>query len=518
MASGVVETSLGRIRGRESQGVRTFLGVPYADSTAGPARFRPPRPHPRWTGVRDATEFGQTCPQPPLSGLLDARPSVISMLPLFGVPTSVENQGEQCLVLNIWTSCADADAPRPVLVWLHGGANFGAGDWPRFNGSALARDGGLVVVTLNHRVGILGHLDLSWTGVPGYEHSGNAGILDLRMALGWLRDNVAAFGGDPGNITVAGGSRGASRLATLLATGGEPPFHKAIMVSPPPPRSTCPASPQEAARGVLDRLGIPADRPDLLARASVKQLLDVNDELERAQRWYRFQPVVDGAPVEARAYADLAAGVAPTMPLLIGSALNETTRVLDADPGDWDDCDDTELAERCSRLARCDVSALVQEYRRLRPDNPARKIAVTVTTDAMYRFPALALASARNNTATAPAYAYIFTGGTGSHGEDVLYFFHNLERAALVTDNEVNQRLADEASGAWITFCRQGRPTVPGVDDWPPHHDSGRLTLLFGNPTRVASNPFAAGRARWEENPSQDWAPVFTGRRPEPTR
>ncbi len=501
----VVETGSGRVRGLPLEGAYAFLGVPYAASTAGERRFRPPRPHPGWAGVRETTGYGPTSPQRPLTEALGARPAVVSLLPLFGIPTSVSGQGEDCLVLNVWTPGAHPQARRPVLVWLHGGTDFGAGDWPRFDGTALAREGGLVVVTVNHRLGILGHLDLSWTGVPRYARSGRAGLLDLRAALDWLRDNVESFGGDPANITLAGGSRGASRVAALLAaTAPAPPFRRAILTSPPPARPAAAVPPEEAARIVLRHLGIPAGRPDLLAGLPVDRLLDAQAVLRAAHR-YAFQPSAEGGPVEQHCYAELAAGAAPQVPVMIGSALNETTRGIDADPASWEGLGDLELARRCSRIARCDVTALIEEYRRERPRDPARKVAVAVTTDAMYRFPALALASARSTAASAPTYAYVFAGGTGSHGEDVLFFFDNLRCAALVSRNPANAALARAASAAWITFCHSGEPEIPTVGRWPAYTDSHRDVLLFGHPTRAVAAPFAARRAAWAGSRTPSW-------------
>ncbi|MFB7678393.1 carboxylesterase/lipase family protein [Kitasatospora purpeofusca] len=493
----VVETGSGRVRGVAADGVVAFLGVPYAAGTGGGARFRPPRPHPGWAGVREADSYGPACPQRPLAEAFGARPAVVPLLPLFGIPAEAGAQREDCLVLNIWTPGVRPPAARPVLVWLHGGTDFGAGDWPRFDGAALARAGGLVVVTVNHRLGVLGHLDLSWTGRPEYAASGRAGLLDLRAALAWLRDNVAAFGGDPANLTLAGGSRGASRVAALLSGGApEPPFRRAVLSSPPPPRPAAARTPAEAAGAVLRLLGVPADRPELLAARPVGELLDAQAVLRDRDR-FAFQPSADGGPVEERCYAELAAGAAPGVPLLIGSALHETTRTIDADRASWEGLSEAGFARRCSRIARQDVSGLIAEYRRERPRDPARRIAVAVTTDALYRFPALDLASARSANATAPTYAYVFAGGTGSHGEDVLFFFDNLRHAALVSRNPANAALARAASTAWITYCHDGRPEVPGVGPWPAYTEDLRETLVLGTPTRSVADPFAARRAAW---------------------
>ncbi|MEV4924846.1 carboxylesterase family protein [Streptomyces roseoverticillatus] len=165
-----------------------------------------------------------------------------------------------------------------------------------------------------------------------------------------------------------------------------------------------------------------------------------------------------------------------------------------ADPAAWEELGDAELADRCSRIARRDVTELIARYRRKRPRDPARRIAVAVTTDALYRFPAIDLAAARGTAAAAPTYAYVFAGGTGSHGEDVLFFFDNLQHAALVSLHPANSVLAQAASTAWISFCHTGEPEVPGVGPWPACTGAGRETLLFGHPPRVAADPFAARR------------------------
>lgn len=521
----VAETSAGRVRGMFADRVHAFLGVPYAATTTGRSRFRPPRPHPGWAGVREATSYGPASPQRPLTEALGARTAVTSLLPLFGIPTEVRHQGEDCLVLNLWTAGLDPRARRPVLLWLHGGTDFGAGDWPRFDGAALAREGGLVVVTVNHRLGLFGHLDLGWTGVPEYAESGRSGLLDLRAALDWVRLNAESFGGDPTNITLAGCSRGASRIAALLSlTGPEPPFQRVILVSPPPMhRTTAALSAREASRSALSHLGLPTTRPGLpglpglLADVPVHLLLAAQARL-RAEHDYAFQPVVDGARVEQRCYADLAAGACPRVPVMIGSTLNETTRMIGADPASWEGLGDTELTRRCARIVCRDVTdpaevdlaeagmlSLIDEHRRQRHRDSAYRTAVAVTTDAMYRFPALALASARSAAASAPTYAYVFSGGTGSHGEDILFFFDNLRHASLVPRHRANAELADAASAAWITFCHTGRPEVPGVGPWPAHTEPQRSTLLFGNPTRAVTDPFASRRATWARACRPDW-------------
>jgi para-nitrobenzyl esterase len=210
----VVQTSAGKLRGEHAaiDGVYVFKGVPYGASTAGSARFKPPQPAASWDGVRDATAYGPYCPQ-----LGDA-----AKRPRPGADGTVRElaASEDCLVLNVWTPDLDPKAARPVMVWLHGrGYSAGAGSEPLYDGRDLARRGNLVVIGLNHRLNIFGYLNLEEIGGEAFAGSGVAGLLDVELALRWVRDNVAAFGGDPGNVTIFGESGGGSKVSTIRPRG-----------------------------------------------------------------------------------------------------------------------------------------------------------------------------------------------------------------------------------------------------------------------------------------------------------
>ncbi|MGH7270003.1 MAG: carboxylesterase family protein, partial [Polyangiaceae bacterium] len=209
----IVETTAGRIRGLRQQSVAVFRGIPYGADTAGERRFRPPKSADPWTGILDALIDGPAAPQPPEAWA--TAPPERRML--WGRFDDHDDQSEACLVLNIWTP-DDAGAARPVLVWIHGG-NFmyGSGSLNWYDGTSLALRGDAVVVTVNSRLGALGHLYLGELGGEAWADSGNVGMLDLVLALEWVRDNIAVFGGDPGRVTIFGQSSGGMKVCTLLS-------------------------------------------------------------------------------------------------------------------------------------------------------------------------------------------------------------------------------------------------------------------------------------------------------------
>jgi para-nitrobenzyl esterase len=251
MGEPVVETTAGRVRGDMSSEIHVFKGIPYGASTAGSGRFMPPAPPEAWAGVRDAKGFGQSCAQPygdAGDGAQEERRREI--FGVHGMPLREDPQGEDCLVLNIWTAGLGDGGRRPVLVRIHGGGYvMGSGSWGWHDGTNLARRGAVVVVTVNHRLGALGYLHLAELGGDAYRHSGNAGMLDLVAALEWVRDNIEAFGGDPGNVMIFGESGGGFKVTTLLAMpGAQGLFHRAIVQSGPGLQAMAPADATTAAR------------------------------------------------------------------------------------------------------------------------------------------------------------------------------------------------------------------------------------------------------------------------------
>ena len=259
-------TTAGIVAGARSDGVVAFRGVPYGAPTDGAGRFRPPMRPKRWDGTRPATANGLACPQPAME------------LAGIAAPAEPEPQGEDCLVVNVFTPGAD-DARRPVMVWFHGGAwTVGSGNNPGYDGSNLARRGDVVVVTVNHRLGFLGLLYLAEIGGDAFADSGNVATLDMIAALEWVRDNIAAFGGDPDRVTIFGESGGGWKVSTLLgAPRAAGLFHRAVVQSGPMLRAADPALASASATEFLDRLG--ASSVEELVALPVERLVAAQLEL-----------------------------------------------------------------------------------------------------------------------------------------------------------------------------------------------------------------------------------------------
>src|SRR4051794_18965023 len=231
LAAPVVETAAGKLRGIASGGISAFKGIPYGAPTGGANRFMPPQPPAPWSGIREAASCHAQAPQMP--GRPERRPELRTILG----PADTSPESEDCLTLNVWTPgigpAASNGAKLPVMVWLHGGAfAYGSGNRAVTDGANLARSGDVVVVSVNHRLNIFGFLHLADLGGERYAHSGNAGVLDLVAALEWVRDNIAAFGGDPGNVTIFGESGGGGKVSVLLAMPrARELFHRAVIQS-----------------------------------------------------------------------------------------------------------------------------------------------------------------------------------------------------------------------------------------------------------------------------------------------
>ena len=297
MGGPVAETTGGQVSGTRDRGVHVFRGIPYGSPPVGRLRFRPPVPAERWDGVLDAAGYPPSCPQGigsrapgPEAEELSRRAAV------FGMAMAQERQDEACLSLNVWTPALDAGGNRPVMFRIHGGGySSGSGSSPWHVGTNLCLRGDVVVVTMNHRLGVLGFLYLEGLGGEAWSGSGNAGMLDLVLALGWVRDNIAAFGGDPGNVTIFGESGGGMKTSTLLAMpAARGLFHRAIVQSGPQLRVREPAAAIELSGRLLAEVGVAPQRLDDLADVPLQDLLDAQLRLIGPGASLGFGPVLDG--------------------------------------------------------------------------------------------------------------------------------------------------------------------------------------------------------------------------------
>jgi para-nitrobenzyl esterase len=363
----IVETISGKARGSTLAGIHAFKGIPYGAPTGGAHRFQPPRPAEPWAGVRDALALGGRAPQ-----WISAPTRRPGMATLLG-PVDTSPETEDCLNLHVWTPGLDS-SKRPVMVWLHGGAfHFGSANRAVTDGANLARRGDVVVVAVNHRLNILGHLDLSAIGGERYAHSGNAGVLDLVAALEWVRDNIGRFGGDPGNVTIFGESGGGGKVSVLLAMpAARGLFHRAVIQSGASVRVSTRERAAALAEAALQQIGVSRNSLDKLQMLPVEQLIAAitpakqavgRPDLPLLDR-YDFGPVVDRNDLPQQPCDPAPASFSDEIPLLIGDTKDEATRFLADDDAVWNrTLTEAQLRERLAAIAGSEADRLFDLYR-----------------------------------------------------------------------------------------------------------------------------------------------------------
>jgi para-nitrobenzyl esterase len=480
----IVDTSAGKVRGSDTGSVLRFLGVPYGDTTAGANRFLPPQPPVAWDGVRDALHLGSLAPQPMRPGASAAR---------FGGATV----GEDCLVLNIWTP--STEGRRPVLFWIHGGGFFqGAGLTPHTDGEALARDLDAVVVSVNHRLGLLGFLYLHELGGEEWGAEPNVGILDLIAALRWVQENIAAFGGAPEQVAIFGHSGGGGKVATLLTSPMARGLFAAACINGGPPfglkdsgRATL------NAMEALERLGL--DRADraALQELPLERLLEVQAEMGvgglPTEHGMRFAPVVGTASVPAFPEEALAAGVAHDVPLIAGTALDEMRYILQTGPS-WAEAGKDLSEADLERLVGAgvdnpaDVTHLLESYRSLDGSRECSNadLMLTILSD-QFTIRTRRLLDARDRTGGAPVFAYLCDLNQESrhgafHGIEMPLFFRNVGKGSLPLDGDVYREASEALSRALVAFARTGDPgSGPEGPQWPAYTSAEQRVLRFGD-------------------------------------
>jgi para-nitrobenzyl esterase len=471
----------------------------------GKRRWLPPEPAKPWSGVRPAQRFATIAPQ---------NPSEIQFL----TPPQPEPQDEDCLYLNIWTPGLD-DARQPVMVWIHGGGfTAGSGSSLIYNGRALATRGNSVIVTINYRLGALGFLNLSEVTRGKIPATGNEGLLDQAFALEWVRDNIAAFGGDPDNVTIFGESAGGMSVGALLALPkARGLFHKAI------PQSGAAHSVHSMERGVqvtqvfLDILGMKPGDTEGLRSLTVKRLMDAQKELaasvldpKSGLGGLPLQPVVDGKVLPQVPIAAIAGGSADNIPILVGTTLEEA-RLFNIMDQNISKMDEARLLRRCQRLIPTgDVAGLIETYRRAHdkrglPTTPA-ELFIAIQTDKAFRMPAIRLAESHSRRHQ-PTYVYLFTwkspalgGSLGAcHALELGFLFGTFEENFSGSGPEADA-LARNIQDAWLAFARTGNPSCDSLGKWPAYGDR-RETMLLGREFTVVAAPYDEERRAWEAIP-----------------
>ncbi|WP_331766470.1 carboxylesterase family protein [Embleya sp. NBC_00896] len=484
-----VHTRAGRIRGTVEGGVAVFKGIPYAAPPVGPLRWCPAAPHPGWSGTLIATAHGAGSPQP----LREGDP----VLGGHGFPPF----DDDCLTLNVWTPGAD-DRARPVLVWIHGGAFVsGSGAMPNYSGETFARNGDLVVVNLNYRLGPLGFL--YFESGDGGEH-GNVWLTDQLAALRWVHENIAAFGGDPDNVTVAGQSAGALSTAALAGRpGAERLFHRAILQSVPLAMPM--ATPAEALARTAAYLEIVGTKDlDELRAIPWPRLIEASVELlMTTMEWGHwvvpFLPVLDASTIPRQPVENLLTGPGADIDVLIGWTREEAAFSFGVDERYA-----STTKEQVLRHARATFGEGSEEayaaYAAARPGARPVDVLIDMTTDEAFRTPTLAFAEARA-AGGRPVRVYEFDFPTPAHGGrlgaphclELPFTFDNFDNWSHAPfldgiDVRVRDGLAASMHRAWISFVRTGDPNHPALPHWAPYDRRSRTTMRFDTVTTAVTH------------------------------
>lgn len=515
----LVETSQGKLRGIRHNGVDTYLGVPYAGSVSGANRFKAPSKPPEWTGIRDALTLGL--------------PSIQPADQTFGINEPAP--GEDCLVLNIWAPSSRGSG-RPVMFYSHGGGfTTGSAGAVWQDGANLAREHDVVVISSNHRLGLLGYLWLGELGGEEYAASGNQGLLDIVAALSWVGRNVEAFGGDPRNVMIFGESGGGAKTSALYALPQAAPFfNKASIESGPGIRMTERETAGQTTRLVLDALGLSTGDWRRLHDVPAPLLLDVQTKLAQKAGGMAallggrrgiggaglggFGPVVDGTILPAHPFDPLAPAISKDKPLLVGGNEDEQA-FFSMTAGDREafELDDAKLEARLSRELGDDAHAVLQAYRSDRPGATPSELYIAIRSALFSGIGSRLIAERKTTQGGAPAYLYCFTFDTdrtfpgtnyrlgAMHALDIAFKFNNMlpvagsDRPVLAGARPDRFLAGRNMSSFWANFARTGRPSAEGQPAWPAYSLADRAMMRIDVACSVVNDAYKAERLMWDQ-------------------
>lgn len=490
----LAQTTGGSVAGYIDNGIFTYKGIPYAKAE----RFMPPVPADKWEGVRSCRAYGPTCPQGKRMGWYSDEQA-------FSFNWNDGFPDEDCLRVNIWTPGINDGKKRPVMVWLHGGGySAGSGqELPSYDGRNLAEKGDVVVVTLNHRLNVLGFLDLSAYGEK-YAHSGNSGLLDLVAALEWVQDNIANFGGDASNVTIFGQSGGGGKVSTLLATpAAKGKFHKAIVQSGAMLRTMDSRWSRRIGAAVVEELGITPCRIDEISKVPFEDLLAAGEkviarlkpEAEKqgfASFIFGWAPTVDGSVLPRQPFDPQAPEQSKDIPMLIGTTIHEFSmstyvpqlRIINQDAA----------VEYLKSRYGDRTDDFLELFENTYPGYEPKDL---IDTDFIFRPSAIEQAGLKSRQGGAPVYMYMFAWESpvldgilrSTHCMEIPFVFNNADVHASMTGGGTGaMKLADVMSQSWINFARTGDPNTEKLPEWPTYNCSEGATMFFNNECEVRYN------------------------------
>jgi para-nitrobenzyl esterase len=501
----IADTSYGKVRGYVLRDIHYFLGVPYGADTSGANRFMPPQKPKPWTDIRPTLWWGNTAPQN-----MDNRYS--SQYASFRDHWNYDDVSEDCLRLNVFTPALKDGKKRPVMFWIHGGGytNGNAIEQDGYNGENLARSGDVVFVSINHRLGPLGYCNLAGVGGSKYAASGNVGQLDIVAALEWVRDNIANFGGDPGNVTIMGQSGGGAKVCVLSAMpSAKGLFHKAVVLSGASVRAGDKAMAEKLGSYVLAEAGLQAGEIDKLQQLPWKQYYEIATKAQRklAQEAAAsgatglrggFSPSVDGTILPQHPFAPEPAPTAASVPMIVCSVENEQAPA-------WTDASLMtitlpEVAEKLKQRAGFGpglgdkAMEVVTAYAKAYPDKKPVEIWSLVSSN---RASVVTLADAKSKQ-PAPVFVTwfrwqppLFDGRMGAfHCIDICFWLNNTDLMYTHTGGGARpRRLADKMSKSLVQFMKTGDPNGAGLTPWTKYSSAKGETLVLDDVCVMKNDP-----------------------------
>ena len=487
-ASPIARTNAGRVRGTFESGIAVFKGVRYGADTR-PRRFQPPLKPKPWSGVRDALAYGPACPQ----------------------SRGGEAASEDCLFLNVWTPGLRDGAKRTVMVYIHGGAySNGSGSAPIYDGVNLCRRGNVVVVTLNHRLNVFGYLSLGMMDDAAFADSGNAGQLDLVLALQWVRENIGEFGGDPDSVMVFGQSGGGAKIATMMAMpAAKGLFHRAATMSGQQVTASGPLHADLRARTYLAAIGVTPKSLGDLAGVPTEKLVEGLKALDPiiGEGGVYFGPVLDMRTLSRHPFYPDAPGQSADIPMMIGNTHDET-RAFITEPWayalSWD-----ELPARLAANMRVDIapSLVIEKYKSWFPGISPTDLFFLATTASRSWRGAIIEDEARAAAGTS-AFAYQLDWACpdprrrAQHATDIPLVFDNTgKQGAFTGDSAAARAMAAIMSETFIAFAKTGDPNNRAIPQWTPYSLASRETMVFDLPPHLENDPRGEQRRLFETVP-----------------
>jgi para-nitrobenzyl esterase len=512
--SNIVETTAGKVRGFSANGIYAFKGIPYAASTAGKQRFMPPAKPIPWTGVRSALALGPSSPQAYNSTFIGRRAGWNNDEEAFMFDWDDGRPSEDCLRVNVWTPGLGAGRRRPVLVWIHGGgySSGSSNELRMYDGESLSRRGDALVVSLNHRLGVLGYLNLAEHG-ERWASAGNAGMLDIVAALGWVKDNIANFGGDPGSVLIFGQSGGGGKVGTLM---GMPTakglFQRASIQSGSNVRKPAQDRSGDLAAAVLQELGLTRDTIDKLQELPYERIVEAGVLVQRKMNptpaapgtggGINWAPVVDGKILPEHPWDPKASPLGADVPLMVGNTLNEFANSIQAGDPSLDEMSIEEAKKRIAAQRGDKTDQILQSFQQKYPKATPYELFSRIS-GMTQRQNAVTQAERKAAQGAAPAYLYWFQWQTpildgrprAYHCAELPFVFYNTDRSATMTGGGPEAReLAGRIADAWLAFARTGNPNHKGLPKWPEFTAAQCPTMVFDHTCAVANAPDADHR------------------------